>query len=142
MFNKKIFIFTLLFIISSVGISFAEESKTINTIIAKIRKEQKLKENEKINPKKVNPKLLEELGDALMDQYMDDKKEHQRSHDQMGGHNSAKTKAMHKRMALDYLSENPAGYKILKDSTRDSDSLKKKKDNTEDSMLDKHNHSY
>ncbi len=112
--NYKIIIFTFIFIFSSInpGLFAQQDMKTrgIDSIMSDIRKEQALKESDRINPDKVSPKLLDELGDAVMDQMIGDPQRHAIMDQMMGGEGSASLTAMHQRIGYNYLTGNIGGY--------------------------------
>ena len=87
----------------------SEESEGIKKVLSEIRKEQGLKEDQAVNPDKVSPKLLGELGDAVMDVMLPDKTTHEQMDNMMGGEGSASLDAMHQRMGYNYLAGYPLG---------------------------------
>ena len=105
--NKKFFpiIFILIF---AVALNYSEEKKirSIDSILSDIRKEQGLKESDKINPDKVSPKLLDELGDSIMDKMAGSGERHELMDRMMGGEDSQNLTLMRQRIGYDYLAGN------------------------------------
>ena len=58
----RIFFLALVLFSTQIIASIAEEIRSVDSIISDIRKEQGLKETDKIDPAKVRRTLLEELG--------------------------------------------------------------------------------
>ncbi len=86
-----------------------EKSEAVKSVLAKIRKEQGLNEEEPIDPEKVSPKLLGELGDAVMDVMIGNKEQHEWMDNMMGGEGSASLERMHEQMGYRYLHGQPIG---------------------------------
>jgi Spy/CpxP family protein refolding chaperone len=103
-------VFALLFLSIGAATAASADTRSIDTILAEIRKDQGLAGSDKIDPDKVSPALLEELGDALMDRAIPDKERHEFMDRMMGGEGSASLAAMHERIAYNYLSGNFYGY--------------------------------
>lgn len=104
--KKMIFIFII--IVLNLLLIYSEEIniRSIDNILSDIRKEQGLKDSYKINPDKVNPQLLEELGDAVMEKMIGNHDRHEQMDQMMGGEGSPNLIAMHQRIGYNYL----AGY--------------------------------
>ena len=103
--NKSAIIIMLIFIfLLTANISInADGDKTISEVIKEIRKELNLNNNDRIEPEKVPDNLLEELGEAVMNERHPDVREHEWMDDMMGGEGSASLEAMHKAMGYRYL---------------------------------------
>lgn len=86
-----------------------EKSESVQVVLTKIRAEQDLKDTEAINPEKVSPKLLGELGDAVMDVMIGNKQAHERMDSMMGGDGSVMLENMHEQMGYRYLQGLPIG---------------------------------
>jgi Short C-terminal domain len=106
--RKIFFIFCFIFSLALV-IPEAISNKSLDNILSEIRKEQGIKQNEKINPDKVSEKKLEELGDQLMEIMIGNHEEHERMDAMMGGDGSKSLNAMHASIAYRYLSGVPFG---------------------------------
>ncbi len=110
MFDKryKKYLIAVFLIFSFMTLIYPEEKnhRSIDSILADIRKEQGLKPDERINPDKVSPKLLDELGDAVMDQMIGDPQRHAFMDQMMGGEGSPNLTLMHQRMGYGYLTGN------------------------------------
>lgn len=105
---SKKYILVLLILISTLYLNYPEEKelRSIDSILSDIRKEQGLKDSDKINPDKVSPNLLEELGDAVMDKMIGDRKRHEIMDSMMGGEGSSQLSYMHQRIGYNYLTGN------------------------------------
>jgi|GEM_PF-5214280 len=88
---------------------YLEKSEPVKTVLSKIRKEQGLKEGETINPDRVSPKLLGELGDTVMDAIIGNKETHEWMDNMMGGEGSPSLESMHEWMGYRYLTGQPLG---------------------------------
>lgn len=108
----KKFYFIVLIMIFAVALNYPEERniRSIDSIISDIRKEQGLKESDKINPDKVSPRLLDELGDSIMDRMAGSSDRHELMDRMMGGEGSQNLISMHQRMAYNYLSGNSSRF--------------------------------
>ena len=105
--NRKYF-FIIFFIILILVFNYPEEMavRSIDSILSDIRKEQGLKESDKINPDKVSPELLEELGDSVMEKSIGNHEQHEFMDQMMGGEGSPNLTAMHQRIGFNYLTGN------------------------------------
>ena len=63
----------------------SEQGKSVVDVLKEIRTAQGVSSNERIDPNKVSPTLLEELGDAVMDVMVPDPREHEWMDNMMGG---------------------------------------------------------
>jgi len=111
--KKAVIIFII--IISILLLSYSEDMKirSIEDILNDIRKEQGLKETDKITPDKVNLQLLEELGDAVMEKIIGNHEHHEQMDQMMGGEGSTNLKEMHQRIGYNYLKGNINGYQDM-----------------------------
>jgi len=55
----------------------SEQGKSVVDVLKEIRTAQGVSSNERIDPNKVSPTLLKELGDAVMDVMVPDPREHE-----------------------------------------------------------------
>ena len=111
---KKI-IFFIIIVILNLFLNYSEEMniRSIDNILSNIRKEQGLKDADKINPDKVNPQLLEELGDAVMEEMIGNHDRHEQMDQMMGGEGSTNLTAMHQRIGYNYLKGNIYSYQDM-----------------------------
>jgi hypothetical protein len=79
-------------------------SESVEAVTAEIRAELGLKAGESIDPDKVPPQLLEELGDAVMGTMHPDPEQHEWMDKMMGGEGSESLAAAHRWMGSRYLS--------------------------------------
>jgi hypothetical protein len=79
-------------------------SESVEQVEAQIRSELGLKADERIDPDKVPPQLLEELGDAVMAVMHPDPEQHEWMDRMMGGEGSESLAAAHRWMGYRYLS--------------------------------------
>jgi hypothetical protein len=89
------------------GAAFADNDghgKSIEQVEAQIRADLGLKADERIDPGKVPPELLEELGDAVMGTIHPDPEQHEWMDRMMGGEGSESLAAAHRWMGYRYLS--------------------------------------
>jgi putative membrane protein len=109
--KKNILISSLIFLLLSYMSLYGLETdiKNIDAVLSEIRVEQGLKDNEKINPDKVSPKLLEELGDSVMEKTIGNHDRHEQMDKMMGGDGSASLTAMHQGIGYSYLTGNYNG---------------------------------
>lgn len=68
----KVLILVVIFSFSVVGISAINNTKSVDSIITEIRKDQGISENELIDVDEVNDLLLVELGESLIQEYFQD----------------------------------------------------------------------
>lgn len=91
----------------SAGSIFAQSSKehgrSVEEIIKEIRQELNIGAEENINPGRVNDKLLEQLGEAVMSYMVPDNREHGWMDNMMGGEGSESLANMHRIMGYRYL---------------------------------------
>jgi len=109
LFNSiKRYFFIIFILFFALSLNYSEEKKmgSIDDILPKVRKEQGLKETDKINPDKVSPELLEELGDAVMEKMIGNTERHEIMDRMMGGEGSPNLTAMHQRIGYSYLTGN------------------------------------
>lgn len=78
----------------------------IDQIIAEIEQTQGVDTISEINPDRVSPKLLEELGDAVMGIMISDEQQHEWMDQMMGGEGSEQLASMHRLMGYRYLQSN------------------------------------
>jgi hypothetical protein len=111
----KRIVFILIIIILNSLLIYSEEMniRSIDKIVSDIRKEQWLKDADKINTDKVNPQLLEELGDAVMEKMIGNHDRHEQMDQMMGGEGSPNLTAMHQRIGYNYLEGNINGYQDM-----------------------------
>lgn len=82
----------------------ARHSESVEAVTAEIRAELGLKAGERIDPDKVPPQLLEELGDAVMGTRHPEPEQHEWMDKMMGGEGSESLAAAHRWMGSRYLS--------------------------------------
>ena len=105
--NRFVFIISILLFISMVSVyADSDHNVSIKDVLKEIRKELGLKDNEKIDPNKVPDKLLEELGEAVMDERIPNERQHEWMDNMMGGEGSESLANMHRNMGYNYLSGN------------------------------------
>jgi uncharacterized membrane protein len=106
--KKKYLVLTTVLLLFSFVSIYAMESdiKSIDAVLAEIRTEQGIKDKEKINPDKVSPKLLEELGDSVMEKTIGNHDRHEQMDKMMGGDGSASLTAMHQGIGYSFLTGN------------------------------------
>lgn len=90
-----------------------EHDLTLKEAIEKIVKELNLKDKEAINPDKVPDELLEELGEAIMNEMHPDEREHLFMDNMMGGEGSDSLNAMHRAMGYRYLKGYRYNYRTM-----------------------------
>src|SRR3972149_3762456 len=86
--------------------AFAQEAnqrKSINDLLSLIREEQNATAIEQINPDKASDALLEQLGDAVLSEYIPDQRQHEWMDNMMGGEGSQTLASMHRLMGYRYL---------------------------------------
>lgn len=81
----------------------------VDKVLSEIRQEQGVKNNDAINPEKVSPSKLEELGDSVMEIMIGNSDRHEQMDKMMGGEGSPNLTAMHQRIGFNYLSGYPLG---------------------------------
>lgn len=81
----------------------SEQGKSVVDVLKEIRTTQGISTNERIDPNKVSPLLLDELGDAVMNVMVPDPREHEWMDNMMGGEGSASLSAMHQQTGYRYL---------------------------------------
>lgn len=93
------------------GMLVALETKpvSIDSVMNEIRQEQRLTNGQDIDVNKVSPKLLEELGDSVMEVMIANSALHEQMDKRMGGEGSASLAAIHQRIGYNYLSGYPLG---------------------------------
>ncbi len=79
-------------------------SESVEEVMAEIRAELGLEANERIEPDKVSPQLLEKLGDTVMGTMHPDPEQHEWMDEMMGGEGSESLAAAHRWMGYRYLS--------------------------------------
>lgn len=101
----KLLILSLFIILSTMPLAAHdnEQEKSIEDILALIRQEQSVNEDQAIDPDKVSKNLLEELGDAVMSIRHQDEREHQWMDEMMGGEGSESLRTMHIAMGYRFL---------------------------------------
>jgi len=101
----KLLILSLFIILSTMPLAAHdnEQEKRIEDILALIRQEQSVNEDQAIDPDKVSKDLLEELGDAVMSIRHQDEREHQWMDEMMGGEGSESLRTMHIAMGYRFL---------------------------------------
>jgi uncharacterized membrane protein len=111
--KKSIMILLGVYVVAliSMGISVyadadAEDAhgKPLEVVLQEIREKYGISPDETINPRKVNDKDLEELGEALMGVMHPDPRQHELMDDMMGGEGSESLASMHRMMGYRYLS--------------------------------------
>jgi uncharacterized membrane protein len=85
----------------------SDAPKSIDTVIAEIRQEQNVQNNDKIDVKAVSQAKLEELGDSVMEAVIGNSAAHDRIDNRLGGDGSASLTAVHVRIGTDYLNGVP-----------------------------------
>jgi hypothetical protein len=78
-------------------------SGSIEDVLAEIRHDLGLEEDERIDPDAVPPELLEELGDAVMGDIHSDSETHRWMDEMMGGEGSESLASAHRWMGYRYL---------------------------------------
>jgi putative membrane protein len=112
--KKLSVILSIILLLSIVSIfSIESDIKPIDSILAEIRTEQGLKGTDKINPDKVSPKLLEELGDSVMEQTIGNHDRHEQMDSMMGGDGSDSLTSMHQGIGYSYLTGNLNGMGMM-----------------------------
>ena len=108
---RKLLILTLMVIFSLSIISFADmmAPKSIDAVMAEIRQEQKLNSSDQIDPAKVSHKMLEELGDSVMEAMIGNSAMHDQMDNNLGGDGSSTLTAFHEKLGYNYLSGYPNG---------------------------------
>jgi putative membrane protein len=103
--NKLLIAAVLIF---SITMAYSEEKKirSIYNIVSDIRKELGLKDYDVINPDKVSAKLLEELGNSLVDFAIGNHDRHMFMDQMMGGEGSSNLSAMRQRIGYNYINAN------------------------------------
>jgi hypothetical protein len=81
-----------------------EHGRSIQAILAEIKREQNVQRVEQIDPNKVSDAQLAELGEAVMDVQFPNERQHAFMDDMMGGEGSQSLEAMHRDMGCSYLS--------------------------------------
>ena len=81
----------------------ANQQKSINDLLSLIREEQNATAIEQINPDKASDALLEQLGDAVLSEYIPDQRQHEWMDNMMGGEGSQTLASMHRLMGYRYL---------------------------------------
>jgi uncharacterized membrane protein len=111
---KKLFMFLTTILFSFISI-YAMESdiKSIDAVLSEIRTEQRIKDKDKINPDKVSPKLLEKLGDSVMEKTLGNHDRHEQMDKMMGGDGSASLTAIHQGIGYSYLTGNINGMGMM-----------------------------
>ena len=106
---------TLVFIFTIFTSVFADAMtpKSIDTIMSEIRLGQGVKSNDKINPDKVSPPKLAELGDSVMQAMIGNTAIHDQMDLKLGGDGSASLTAMHTKIGYNYLVGYPNGMMTL-----------------------------
>ena len=77
--------------------------RSIEEVLAEIRDDLGLDEDERIDPDAVPPELLEELGDAVMGEIHSDPETHEWMDEMMGGEGSESLASAHRWMGYRYL---------------------------------------
>jgi uncharacterized membrane protein len=111
--NTKLFILSVILFISVFAFAMESDIKNIDAVLLEIRTEQGLKDKGKINPDKVKPKLLEELGDSVMELTIGNHDRHEIMDKMMGGDGSASLTTMHQNIGYSYLSGNYNGIGMM-----------------------------
>ena len=111
--KKMIFIFIIIVLYLLLIYSEEMNIRSIDNILSDIHKEQGVKDIDKINPDKVNPQLLEELGDAVMEKMIGNHDRHEQMDQMMGGEGSTNLTAMHQRIGYNYLKGNIYSYQDM-----------------------------
>ena len=98
----------LIVLVMGAGSLWADKDNTrhnesVEAVTAEIRAELGLKANERIDPAKVSPQLLEQLGDAIMGTIHPDPEQHEWMDQMMGGEGSESLAAAHRWMGIRYL---------------------------------------
>jgi len=108
---KKI-IFIFLIVVLNLLLIYPEEMniRSTDNILSDIRREQGLKDTDKINPDKVNPQLLEKLGDTVMEKMIGNHDRYKKIDQIMGGEGSPALTAMHQIIGYNYLIKNRKSY--------------------------------
>ncbi len=90
-----------------------DKSPNLMADLSKIRKGEGLKEGASIDPDKVGPALLAELGDDVMDVVIGNKQGHEWMDNMMGGEGSPSLDYMHRLMGYRYLAGFPIGMGMM-----------------------------
>jgi uncharacterized membrane protein len=77
-----------------------------SVIINEIKQNQNVESISQINPAKISPLLLEELGDAVMGLMIGDEQQHEWMDEMMGGEGSEQLASTHRWIAYNYLENN------------------------------------
>lgn len=119
--KKFLFLITLVLLLTISSTLFAdgEHDTSVEEVINKIETELNLKNKREIEADKVPDNLLEELGEALMNEMHPDEREHLLMDNMMGGEGSESLKAMHRAMGYRYLKGNWYGNRTMWDNFGD-----------------------
>jgi putative membrane protein len=109
----KVILFGLIMVLISNAYVFVMEIKSIDSVLSEIRTEQNLQNKEKINPDKVGPALLEELGDSVMEKTIGNHDRHEQMDKMMGGDGSVTLTALHQGIGYSYLTGNLTGMGMM-----------------------------
>jgi hypothetical protein len=90
-----------------------EQAAGIDTVLARIRAEQRIDANNLISPDKVSDDLLEQLGEAVMSSAHPDLREHEWMDNMMGGEGSESLRSAHILMGYNYLTGRDDGDRWL-----------------------------
>lgn len=82
---------------------YISENKELNIEIIRLKNKYNVAEDKKLNPSKLTDEELNLIGEILMSIMIPDEKEHEYMDQMMGGEGSNSLKAMHQRMAYNYL---------------------------------------
>ena len=108
---RKLLIFTLMVVFSFSVVSFADmmAPKSIDAVMTEIRQELKLNDSDKVDPAKVSPKMLEDLGDSVMEAMIGNSAMHDQMDNNLGGDGSSTLTAFHEKLGYNYLAGYPNG---------------------------------
>lgn len=98
---------TLVFVSGDIPGQEAEHGRPVDEIVSEIMQAQGVTSIEAIDPDGVSPARLEELGDSVMHEMIDDDERHRWMDEMMGGEGSEQLAAMHRWIGYRYLEGGP-----------------------------------
>lgn len=105
---RRTLILVLILLFGLFSNSYAEEEhKDKASILSKIQEEQGVDSIEKIDPEEVSLAMLEELGDAVMEDIIGNTDMHEHMDENLGGEGSEALAAIHQNIGYQYLLGNP-----------------------------------
>ena len=102
--KTPVFVAAVLLLIAAGAVSQeAGHGRSIESIVEEIVRAQGVSSIDAVDPDAVSPSLLEELGDSVMDEMIDDEQQHEWIDEMMGGEGSAQLAAMHRWIGYNYI---------------------------------------